>query len=54
LNLDYAQSGLGSAACGPARLDKYMLPASDIAFSVRLRPFDSRKEPAASLSKQRM
>ena len=38
LNLDYAQSGLGSAACGPGRLEKYQLKAGEVRFSVRLRP----------------
>jgi beta-galactosidase len=38
LNLDYAQSGLGSAACGPGRLEKYQLKAEEVRFSVRLRP----------------
>ncbi len=38
LNLDYGQSGLGSAACGPGRLEKYQLKAEDVHFSVRLRP----------------
>jgi hypothetical protein len=52
LNLDYGQSGLGSAACGPGRLEKYQLKAEEIHFRVRLRPFSSLDESASSLSKQ--
>ena len=37
LNLDYAQSGLGSASCGPGRLEKYQLKAEETRFSLRLR-----------------
>ena len=37
LHLDYAQSGLGSASCGPGRLEKYKLPAEPAEFSVRMR-----------------
>jgi hypothetical protein len=43
LNVDYAQSGLGSASCGPGRLAQYQLDAVERRFRVRLRPF-SRKE----------
>ena len=50
LNLDYGQSGLGSAACGPGRLEKYQLKAEEMHFSVRLCPFNGRDEPAKSLS----
>jgi len=52
LNLDYAQSGLGSAACGPGRLEKYKLKAVETTFSLRLCPFDSKEVTAAALSKQ--
>ena len=52
LNLDYAQSGLGSASCGPGRLEKYQLKAEETRFSLRLRPFDALKELAVALSKQ--
>jgi hypothetical protein len=54
LNLDYGQSGLGSAACGPGRLEKYQLKAEEMRFSVRLRPFNSQKESAAALSKHKL
>jgi beta-galactosidase/beta-glucuronidase len=52
LNLDYAQSGLGSASCGPGRLEKYQLKPVDMHFAFRLRPFDSGKESPITLSKQ--
>jgi beta-galactosidase/beta-glucuronidase len=52
VNLDYAQSGLGSASCGPGRLEKYQLKAEEIRFSVRMRPFSSRGESPMALSKQ--
>jgi hypothetical protein len=42
LNLDYAQSGLGSAACGPGRLEKYQLKAEAVHFTVRLHPLTAR------------
>ncbi len=51
LNLDYAQSGLGSASCGPGRLEKYKLQAVETTFSLRLRPFESKEETAVELSK---
>jgi len=41
LHLDYAQSGLGSASCGPGRLEKYKLQAEEIRYVVRLRPYSA-------------
>ncbi len=52
LNLDYAQSGLGSASCGPGRLEKYQLKAVETRFSLRLRPFSAKTESPEKLSKQ--
>ena len=52
LNLDYAQSGLGSASCGPGRLEKYQLKAEETSFSVRLMPFNAEKDSPAALSKR--
>ena len=51
LNLDYAQSGLGSASCGPGRLEKYQLKPEEVRYRVRLRPFSAAESPMA-LSKQ--
>ena len=39
LQLDYGQSGLGSASCGPGRLEKYRLKPEEVRYCVRLRPF---------------
>jgi hypothetical protein len=52
LNLDHAQSGLGSASCGPGRLEKYKLQASETRFSLRLRPFSAQSESPMALGKQ--
>ncbi len=38
LHLDYGQSGLGSASCGPGRLEKYQLRPEEIRYRVDLRP----------------
>jgi hypothetical protein len=51
-NIDYAQSGLGSASCGPGRLEKYQLPAQPVHFTIRLRPFATATETPNLLSKQ--
>jgi beta-galactosidase len=39
LHLDYGQSGLGSASCGPGRLEKYKLQPEEIRYQLRLRPY---------------
>ncbi len=52
LNLDYAQSGLGSASCGPGRLEKYQLKPDPVSYRVRLRPFSEHIESPMALSKQ--
>jgi len=52
LNLDYAQSGLGSASCGPGRLEKYQLKPEQVRFAVRLRPFSANADSPMALSKQ--
>ena len=38
LNLDYRQSGLGGASCGPSTLPQYLISPEEMRFSVRLRP----------------
>jgi hypothetical protein len=53
LNLDYAQSGLGSAACGPGRRPEYQLKPVETRYRVRLRPFSQKAESPMTLSKQR-
>jgi beta-galactosidase len=52
LHLDYAQSGLGSASCGPGRLEKYQLKAEPLCFRLRLRPFRAGEESPLALSRQ--
>ncbi len=52
LNLDYAQSGLGSASCGPGRRPEYQLKPVETCYRVRLRPFAN--ESPIALSKQRL
>jgi len=52
LNLDYAQSGLGSASCGPGRLEKYQLKPEETRYSVRLCPFSTTVDSPMMLSKQ--
>lgn len=51
LSLDYAQSGLGSASCGPGRLEKYKLQPEEMCYRVRLRPFSAETADPGSLSK---
>ncbi len=38
LSLDYAQSGLGNASCGPGVLPQYLLEPREYHYSLRLRP----------------
>jgi hypothetical protein len=38
LHLDFGQSGLGSASCGPGRLEKYCLQPEEIRYRIRLQP----------------
>ncbi|MBN1875415.1 MAG: DUF4981 domain-containing protein [Anaerolineae bacterium] len=52
LNLDYAQSGLGSASCGPGRLEKYQLKPEEVRYRLRLCPFSEKKTSPLALSKQ--
>ena len=46
LNLDFAQSGLGSASCGPGVLPPYQLTASGYRYALRLRPLSPGDVPA--------
>ncbi|HUW12982.1 MAG TPA: glycoside hydrolase family 2 TIM barrel-domain containing protein [Anaerolineae bacterium] len=52
LNLDYAQSGLGSASCGPGRLEKHQLKPEEVRYRVRLRPFSAGADSPMALCKQ--
>ncbi|MBN1874364.1 MAG: hypothetical protein JXA33_09040 [Anaerolineae bacterium] len=51
LNLDYTQSGLGSASCGPGVLPQYDLTSRTYKYSLRLRPLAAGDSPVR-LSKQ--
>ena len=39
VNIDYKQSGLGTASCGPGPEDKYLLHTNPNSFSFTLSPF---------------
>lgn len=51
LNIDYKHNGLGSASCGPAPLEKYLLYPQDFEFSVRIKAFDNSLTTPIYLSK---
>jgi len=51
LNIDYKHNGLGSASCGPAPLEKYLLYPQDFEFSVRVKPFNNSLTTPIYLSK---
>jgi beta-galactosidase/beta-glucuronidase len=52
LNLDYRQSGLGGASCGPGTLPQYLIEPEEIHFSLRLRPFSQETALPMRWSKQ--
>jgi beta-galactosidase len=52
LNLDYAQSGLGNASCGPGVLPQYLFERHEVRFSLRLRPISLSASSPAKVSKQ--
>jgi beta-galactosidase len=54
VNLDYAQSGLGSASCGPGRLPQYQLKPEPVRYQIRLRPLSGGGETPMRLSRQRL
>jgi len=51
LNLDYRQSGLGGASCGPDTLPQYQIKPQHAHFSLRMRPLLPGNSPV-ELSKQ--
>ena len=51
LNLDYAQSGLGSASCGPGRLPQYDLMPEPVSFTVRLKAIAGGRDEATSVAR---
>lgn len=52
LNLDYAQSRLGNASCGPGVLFQYLPEPRKYRYSLRLRRFSPRESSPTELSKQ--
>lgn len=52
LHLDHAQTGIGSASCGPGVLPQHELRTEPFAFSVRLQPFSADVASQTALSKQ--
>ncbi len=52
LNLDYAQSGLGSASCGPGCRPEYQLKPAETRYRIRLRPISPQTASPMALSKQ--
>jgi len=54
LNLDYRQSGLGGASCGPDTLPKYQIKPEPVRFKVRIRPVSLKQMSPMELSKQRI
>lgn len=52
LNLDLAQSGLGSESCGPGVLPQYRLEAREYRYYLRLKPLSGHTMSPAKLSKQ--
>jgi beta-galactosidase len=52
LNLDYAQSGLGSESCGPGVLPAYRLERQTYRYRLRLRPLAGHGDSPVDLSKE--
>jgi beta-galactosidase/evolved beta-galactosidase subunit alpha len=52
LNIDLAQTGLGSNSCGPRALEQYELKAQPFAFTVRLRPIQVTAEDPMTVARQ--
>ncbi|MBN1868457.1 DUF4981 domain-containing protein [Candidatus Sumerlaeota bacterium] len=54
LNLDYRQSGLGNASCGPdiRVLPQYELPPAPVRFTVRLTPIHAGESSLATLGRR--
>ncbi len=52
LNLDYGQTGLGGASCGPPTLSKYVMMPEPMAYTVMLRPFSLSEVSPRDLGRQ--
>lgn len=53
LTLDYVQSGLGGASCGPDTLLQYQVKAEPVTFVVKLRPLSGKGPSAEELYRAR-
>lgn len=51
VQLDYRHNGIGSASCGPAPWEQYLLKPEEMCFTVRLRPFSVDEASPAYLAK---
>jgi beta-galactosidase/beta-glucuronidase len=49
LHLDYAQTGLGGASCGPPTLPQYIIMPEPVEYALRLRPFSLRDVSSLAL-----
>jgi beta-galactosidase/beta-glucuronidase len=47
LNLDYGQTGLGGASCGPGTRPEYLLRLAPMSYTLRLRPLGAGDAPEA-------
>jgi beta-galactosidase/beta-glucuronidase len=54
VHVDFAQSGLGGASCGPNTLPKYLITDKEARFSVRFSPFNGAEQSPAELSKRQL
>jgi hypothetical protein len=52
-HIDYRQSGLGSASCGPKPLPQYLIEPKEMTFRVRLKAFSAESMSPARLARQR-
>ncbi|MBN1813675.1 MAG: DUF4981 domain-containing protein, partial [Anaerolineae bacterium] len=49
LHLDYRQTGLGGASCGPPTLPQYIVMPEPVEYTLRLRPFSQKDLPHGKL-----
>jgi len=54
VNIDYRQSGLGSASCGPDTLEEYRLMAEEVRFAFIIKPFERNAGSEMNLSRQKL
>lgn len=54
VNIDYRQSGLGEASCGPDTLEKYRLKAEEVEFAFIIKPFARNSGSEMNISRQKL